>query len=165
MKHQCLNNKYPSTSIIFIYLPCLTSFIEQRTFNWLVIFAGTNDLLLTTSSGDKIADQIIIMHEVAHARGLKSIVVTIPEIFCERTTCTNIKERRKLANNRLRIYAKASGINSFLSDVALGLSLHQLSLDDRNAFWERSGVHMKPKGYDKLAEIIFNDLMESIGVP
>lgn len=131
----------------------------------MVILAGTNDLLLTLSSGNKIADQIIIMHEVAHARGAKSIVVTIPEIFCERTTCTNVKERRKLANKRLRIYAKAAGRNAFLSDVALGLSLHQLGLEDRNAFWEPSGVHMKPKGYDKLAEVIFNDLMESIEAP
>lgn len=134
----------------------------RRTFNWVIILAGTNDIFFDVGPAEKIADQIIIMHEVVHARGAKSVVITIPEIFCERTTCPDVKEKRTSINQRLRLYAEAAGNKAFLSDAALRLSLHQLALEDRKAFWEPSGVHMKPKGYDKLAEIVFNDLMESI---
>jgi lysophospholipase L1-like esterase len=130
-----------------------------------LILAGTNDLLMSESPSDKIADQIIIMHEVAHARGAKSLVITIPEIFCERTNCPGVKKRRQIINKHLRIYAAAAGSKVYLSDLALKLSLHQLSLEDRKSFWEPSGVHLKAKGYDKMAEIIFKDLMESIESP
>ncbi|XP_028412478.1 uncharacterized protein LOC114535312 [Dendronephthya gigantea] len=136
--------------------------IRQETYNWVLILAGTNDLLVGDSSSDRIADQIVIMHEVAHARGAKSLVITIPEIFCERTNCPHLKQRRKSVNRRLRKYAAAAGSKAYLSDLALKLSLHQLSLEDRKAFWEPSGVHLKAKGYDKMADIIFKDLMESI---
>jgi lysophospholipase L1-like esterase len=140
-------------------------FPEQRTYDWVLILAGTNDLLVTDNSSDKIADQIVIMHEVVHARGAKSIVITIPEIYCERTTCKNVKQRRKAINKHLRIYAAAARSKAYLSDLALRISAHQLSLEDRQEFWEPSGVHLKRKGYDKMAEIIFKDLMESIESP
>jgi lysophospholipase L1-like esterase len=139
--------------------------LEQRIYNWVLILAGTNDLLMSDSPSDKIADQIVIMHEVAHARGAKSIVITIPEIFCERTNCKNVKQRRQVINKRLRTYAAAAGTKAYLSDLALKLSLHQLSLEDRKLYWEPSGVHLKLKGYDKMAEIIFKDLMESMEAP
>ena len=131
----------------------------------MLILAGTNDLLMSDDPSDKIADQIVIMHEVVHARGAKSLVITIPEIFCERTNCKNVKQRRQTINKRLRAYAAAAGRKAYLCDLALRISLHQLSLEDRKAYWEPSGIHLKPKGYDKMAEIIFKDLMESIESP
>lgn len=131
----------------------------------MLILAGTNDLLVGDSSSDTIANQIVIMHEVVHARGAKSLIITIPEIFCERTNCPQLKWRRQSINKRLRKYAAAAGSKAYLSDLALKLSLHRLSLEDRKTFWEPSGVHLKAKGYDKMAAIIFKDLMESMESP
>ena len=113
-------------------------------------------------SSEEIADRIMIMHEVAHARGAKTIALTIPEIFCERTSCPGMRERRLSVNRRLRSYADGKENKIFLSDIAFDLSFHRLPLSDRKAFWEPSGVHMKPVGYNKMAEIIFRDLMEAI---
>ena len=141
------------------------SLVEQKTYDWVLILAGTNDLLMGDSSSEKIADTIVIMHEVAHARGAKSLVITIPEIFCERKDCPDVESRRQEINKRLRMYASKAGSKAFLSDLALKISLHQLSLEDRKEFWEPAGVHLKRKGYDKMAEIIFQDLMESIESP
>lgn len=131
----------------------------------MLILAGTNDLLTSDRPSETIADQIVIMHEVVHARGAKSLVITIPEIFCERRNCPDVKQRRKLINKTLRKYAGTAGSKAYLCDLAFKLSLHQLSLEDRKTFWEPSGIHLKPKGYDKMADIIFRDLMESIESP
>ena len=79
------------------------------------IVAGTNDLLMSEKPSDTIADQIV--DEVVHARGAKSPVITIPEIFCERTKCRDVKRRRQAVNKHLRMYAAAAGSKAYLSDL------------------------------------------------
>ena len=137
-------------------------FLEKKSYNWVLIFAGTNDLLKSNKTGDEIVENIIKMLEISHAMHAETLVLTIPKIFCEVKNCSHVSEKRKFINKHLRRYAMINSGKAHVCDIALKLSRNKLSPEERKDFWEPSGVHLTSSGYDKVAEIVYQSLMEAI---
>ncbi|XP_032236745.2 putative uncharacterized protein DDB_G0282133 isoform X2 [Nematostella vectensis] len=139
-----------------------------KWYSWVIILGGTNDIIhdkrdSTEKNWDKIVHDIIAAHREAHKRGFNTVVVTIPETDCEETVneyCHKTREERKYVNERLRRYAVETGA-AVLSDLAIMLPRYSMGNEKRNFFWE-TGLHLRPQGYDRMAEIIYDDLVRNL---
>ena len=91
------------------------------------------------------------------------MVVTIPEMDCEesdRPPCKNTRLERNYINEKLRHYAKTNDFTT-LCDLAKNFPRYSLSNKERKRLWE-DGLHLRPAGYEKMAEIIYKDLLANI---
>ena len=108
-------------------------------------------------------EHIIDLHITSHRFGAKTMVVTIPEMDCEesdRPPCLNTRLERKYINEKLRRYARTNDF-TILCDLAAQFPRYSLSSEERKQMWEE-GLHMKPAGYERMAEIIYKDLLAHI---
>lgn len=136
-------------------------------YKWVIILGGTNDIVHdnrppTETNWDRVVHDIIMAHQTAHKHGFNTIVVTIPEIDCEQSNkpqCERIHKERLYVNQRLRHYARETSA-TVLSDLAGLLPRSSLATEKRMFYWE-AGLHMKPQGYDRMAEIIYEDVLRN----
>lgn len=91
------------------------------------------------------------------------MAVTIPEMDCEesnRPPCLHTRLERKYINEKLRHYARTNDF-TILCDLAEKFPRYSLTDEERKQLWEE-GLHMKPAGYERMAEIIYQDLLEHV---
>ncbi|XP_029211235.2 uncharacterized protein LOC114975265 isoform X1 [Acropora millepora] len=137
-------------------------------YSWVIILAGTNDIIHNSHSHNRRAwdialEHIIDLHISSHRFGAKTMAVTIPEMDCEESDkppCKRTRLERNYINEKLRHYAKTNDF-TILCDLANKFPRYSLSNKERERFWEE-GLHMRPAGYKRMAEIIYKDLSEQI---
>ncbi|KAK2565715.1 hypothetical protein P5673_010891 [Acropora cervicornis] len=137
-------------------------------YSWVIILAGTNDIIHNSHTYNRRAwdialEHIIDLHISSHRFGAKTMAVTIPEMDCEESDklpCKRTRLERNYINEKLRHYAKTNDF-TILCDLANKFPRYSLSNKERERFWEE-GLHMRPAGYKRMAEIIYEDLSEHI---
>ncbi|XP_068762390.1 uncharacterized protein [Montipora capricornis] len=137
-------------------------------YQWVIILAGTNDIVHNghthrRRAWDTALEHIIDLHITSHRFGAKTMVVTIPEMDCEesdRPPCKNTRLERNYINEKLRHYAKTNDFTT-LCDLAKKFPRYSLTNKERKRLWEE-GLHLRPAGYEKMAEIIYKDLLANI---
>lgn len=152
----------------FYYISTLLSSSGKVKYSWVIILAGTNDIVHNSHSHnrrtwDTALEHIIDLHISSHRFGAKTMAVTIPEMDCEesdRPPCKRTRLERNYINEKLRHYAKTNDF-TILCDLAKKFPRYSLSNKERKRFWEE-GLHMRPAGYEKMAKIIYKDLSEHI---
>ena len=135
-------------------------------YDWIVILGGTNDIYnkkkSKSVSEDAITQNIISMHEIARKHNSKSVAVTIPEVFCEtQETCQDARQLRERVNNNIRSYALRNAGRVVLVDLADMLQRVNVGRDMAAQFFE-GGLHLKPRGYERMAIIIYEGLKKSL---
>ena len=102
------------------------------------------------------------MHEIARKHNSKSVAVTIPEVYCEtQDTCEDAKQLRERVNNNIRNYAFQNRDRVVLVDLADMLQRSNLQKDMVAQFFE-GGLHLKPRGYERMAIIIYEGLKKAL---
>ena len=140
----------------------------KSKYSWVVILAGTNDILHNSHARNRKAwntavQHIIDLHIKSHRFGAKTMAVTIPEMDCEESDkppCQHTRLERQYINEKLRHYARTNDF-TILCDLATKFPRYSLRSVEREQLWEE-GLHMKPAGYDKMAEIIYKDLLAHV---
>jgi len=112
---------------------------------------------------DTAVEHIIDLHITSHRFGAKTMAVTIPEMDCEesdRPPCQHTRLERNYINEKLRHYARTNDF-TILCDLATKFPRYSLSNEERKKMWEE-GLHMTHAGYEKMAEIIYEDLLAHV---
>jgi len=143
-------------------LPVLLN--ETFPLDLVIILGGTNDLLLHDCNKDlDLYQELKDLHEMCHKRGIKTAMVTIPEMVVSKdgTGKMNKKDFNEAwgtVNQKLRVYAYSNKHPKMviLVDLADEFSRQNLK-DDPAEFWD-DNIHPNAKGYDKIGEIIYNDI-------
>ena len=131
-----------------------------------MILGGTNDIYNKKSKQRKSAEEltrnIISMHEIAWSHSSKTVAVTIPEVFCEtQETCQDAKQLRERVNYDIRKYAYDHPERIVLVDLADMLQRSNVGKDMIGQFFE-GGLHLKPRGYERMAIIIYEGLKRAL---
>jgi len=115
--------------------------LMKKSYDLCIILAGTNDI-----DNETIPD-IIQLHKIAHKFGCKTIALTIPKIRFENVDPTLTITRNKI-NNILKNYSD--------NNLYKVIDIENLLTND---LYDNDGVHFTPQGYDKIAEIIANNIL------
>ena len=140
--------------------------VGGTNYEWIVILGGTNDIYnkkkSKKASEQEITQNIISMHEIARQHKSKSVAVTIPEVYCETLdTCQDAKQLRERVNGNIRSYAYQNHDRVVLVDLADMLQRSNVGRDMVGQFFE-GGLHLKPRGYERMAIIIFEGLKRAL---
>lgn len=132
---------------------------KDGPFDLAIILGGTNDL---GRSLDKKANSLFERLKSLHEEILKecplSVALTIPEGgFDERNPA--LRKKRSKVNQLLKDYVQANRDKMILCDLSVKLPHKSLSEEDRRRFWH-DGLHFTPDGYDRMAEVIFEDIKQ-----
>ena len=148
----CTNNKYDKN--IF--------FLLEKKFDWVIILGGTNDIYNRKHAGrhsaTELTQNLLSIHNIALHHNCRTVVVTVPEVFCESIEmCSDMKQIRETLNENLRNYAYDHKGDVILCDLADMLGRYKNNQKLLAQFFE-GGLHLKPRGYETMARLIFESL-------
>lgn len=115
------------------------------SYTHVVLMAGTNDLGVV--SGPDIASNLIMLHNVCHAAGVRTIALSIPH--CKATTVgpSFVGERRREANEAIKQFAASKP--DWCIHVEVDLLWERGSTD-----FEPDGLHLSEAGYARFASML-----------
>lgn len=135
-------------------LPKVLDRIGDRS-DLIIILGGTNDFnKLDCVKRVNVAHEILTLHRIVHKRGLRSVLVTIPECSMLNKKCD---DNRQKVNDKLRSYAAKNKKNTLLCDLGKFMPLRNMSDFDRKVYWDDK-VHPSRIGYDKIAALLFHTI-------
>ena len=112
-------------------------------------------------SAKELSDNIISIHEIAQSHGIKTVVVTIPEVYCKFDGCQDMRDMREIVNEELRAYANENRAKTLLCDIAGTLARRKIDHKLAGQFFE-GGLHLRPRGYETMARLLFESFVERI---
>ena len=141
-------------------------FLSEKHYDWVIILGGTNDIYNKQHAGkrspNELSQNIIALHNIAHHHGARTVAITIPEVLCEnQETCEDMKQMRDNVNDNIKTYALDHRQNVVLCDMAELLARNKLKNGLVAQFFE-GGLHLRPRGYETMARLIFDSIKESI---
>lgn len=141
-------------------MPGLSLAIDRWTPRFVVIMAGTNDVLKTQATGLKIAEDVWRLHELAHAKGVRTAVVGIPDWgrlkFREpppEEAARRVKARHEL-NVELRRLAKPSEMAVYVE--------FPMRYEDKTGFWADDGLHFTRRGSEEVGVRLALELLPKL---
>jgi len=130
---------------------------KEGPFDLAIILGGTNDLARSIDKdGEPLFQRLRSLHEIALKHCPVSVAVTIPETGLDESFAV-MREKRSKVNELLKNYVQDRGAKMIVSDLSIKLPHNSLSEEDRRKFWD-DAAHFSPAGYDRMAEIIFEDI-------
>ena len=135
---------------------------ETYPVDFAIILGGTNDLLTQDCVKDlDLFQEIKDLHEMCHKRGIKTGVVTIPQIFINSTDKMSRKDMSDVwgtVNQKLRVWSYSSNHPkmTILIDLADEFTRQNIK-DDFSEYWD-DDIHPSPKGYDRIGKIVFDNI-------
>lgn len=140
---------------------------EYGPYDIVIILGGTNDIIEPKEGlEDTLFEQIKMLHSEVKGHGSKCVALTIPEtdVYFKdlgKNGLSWVKEagdniRLKL-NGKLRAYIKDCGGEIILCDLAEKFPQQSLSAESLEKLWS-DGLHFTEDGYNKMAEIIYEDM-------
>ena len=130
---------------------------EKKKFDFILLLAGTNDTMRDQERAQKVFDGYQRLINECHQHGARILSMTLPEASLPKDSPFD-QERQKF--NRL-IREELVNRNPEKRIVVLDVEQHlpQSSLSDvqRQEIWADE-IHLTPKGYDRLGELIYQTL-------
>lgn len=134
----------------------------KTNFDWVLILAGTNDTMRDQQKASLVFDGYKLLINECHKHGARVLCMTLPETECPKETPydTQRQEFNRLLREELVPTANDNTQNNnniLVLDVDRLLPLHSLSNSEKKEIWD-DGLHLTPKGYDRLGELIYETL-------
>eukprot|EP01111_Echinosteliopsis_oligospora_P019414 TRINITY_DN939_c1_g1_i2.p1 TRINITY_DN939_c1_g1~~TRINITY_DN939_c1_g1_i2.p1 ORF type:complete len:137 (+),score=17.54 TRINITY_DN939_c1_g1_i2:260-670(+) len=126
--------------------------IESGLYKYAIILGGTNDLGFKRP--DIVLDNLKSMHDLCKKHGVQSLAITIPQPSLELKQKW-IGEIRSQINTPFEAYCKENNIP--IIDFS-----RRIPYQDDSSIWD-DGLHLAPKGYDMLGELVFESLQPLLG--
>lgn len=143
-------------------LPKVLDRIGGDRVDLVIILGGTNDFhKLDCVNHVNVAHEVLQLHKIVHKRGIRTVLVTIPECSSLGNKCDETRER---VNDKLRSYAMNHTNNTLLCDLGKFMPLHNMSSFDRQVYWDDQ-VHPSKIGYDKIAALLFHTIKDWLTPP
>jgi lysophospholipase L1-like esterase len=145
-------------------LPRLQQLLSSTTnkYDWVLILAGTNDTIRDQQKASRIFETYKLLINECHKHGARVLCMTLPETAFP--TDTPFDRERQEFNRLLReeLIPKNNDKNNIIVlDIDRLLPLHSLSSNERKQIWDDE-VHLTPKGYDRLGQLIYETLKSYI---
>ena len=129
-------------------------------YDWVIILGGTNDLGMGTKGSDLLS-HLLHLHDRAKETGAKTLALTLPQYINElKPGNEDYKHEKAVVNDGLKSYCEQSDSTYFV-DLWNGLPFCELPAEERVLYWV-DGLHMTPRGYDKMAGVIFDCLKQYV---
>ncbi|XP_066926349.1 uncharacterized protein [Clytia hemisphaerica] len=128
-----------------------------------IILGGTNDLMkVDCDKKVNLTAEIIHLHQMAHQKGYKTVVVTIPQTGLTEsahliTSFGTFQRLWHITNARLRNYAKENSHLTILCDLAKEFPMSSLKSNHLENYWS-DDLHPSAKGYEKIAELLYQTI-------
>ena len=134
---------------------------KESPFNFAIILGGTNDLaFLSNAKKVRLFENIKTLHEMAHEKGIKTCALTIPNTsFDMLPTFAEYVNYREEVNTKIREFVSQKSDMVCLCDLSSKLPMFGVSDEDLSKYWD-DNLHFAPKGYDKMAELIFEAIKD-----
>jgi len=131
---------------------------RDKPYDWIIILGGTNDLGVG-NKGEDVLSALIDLHDRAKRDGkTKTIALSIPQYLQElKPLCEDYRSRKQVVNDGLKAYCESSNESTIFVDLWNELPFGALPDEERKLYWV-DGLHMTPRGYDRMATIIFNSI-------
>ncbi|KAG9249652.1 putative GDSL-like lipase/acylhydrolase [Emericellopsis atlantica] len=114
--------------------------LEKRTYDWVIMLGGTNDLGSFVSPEDIFQALHDHWHRVLR-KGCKILALTIPECGARHE---RLDRARKIVNDRIMSY-QAENYHAF--DLRSHIPYHSLTEDEQDTLWD-DGLHLTVDGYN-----------------
>eukprot|EP00040_Diaphanoeca_grandis_P001193 m.275119 g.275119 ORF g.275119 m.275119 type:complete len:256 (+) comp116460_c0_seq1:220-987(+) len=128
-------------------------------FDYAILMGGTNDLGWGIDHTDIIAAITELHTTVLESHpNCKTVAITVPET---QGVSDNLLIARAAINTAIANFAEKNEGKVILCDLHKQLPFASLSERDRFLLWS-DGVHFTPKGYEKMAHIIFDSVEQDL---
>ena len=149
-------------------VPSMTSRLDRLLneasdpYDWVLILGGTNDLGCGLRA-DQLLPHLLALHDRAKKKATtRTLALAIPQFLHElKTGIEDYRREKAEVNKKLRVYCEESAGSSLFVDLWNGLPFGSLPAEERALYWV-DGLHMTPRGYDKMAALIFDCLKQHI---
>lgn len=131
--------------------PGLGRALARQKYDVCILMAGTNDLAANRTA-EQILSDLKTLHGYCHARGIRTVALTIPEsrFISEAFYQIPASVRRKV-NRGLNHWARTLGDKVIFVDMASQVPYSAFSGD-----WHPDGLHMSQQGYRNFGEKLGN---------
>ncbi|POR36519.1 Uncharacterized protein TPAR_03209 [Tolypocladium paradoxum] len=123
---------------------------EARSYDWVIMLAGTNDL--PSFPAHKIMSALQAHWNIPLAKGSKVLALTVPE---GRVRFDWLENARRQLNSCILAHKQP---NFYAFDLLSKIPYHSLSKQDRDMYWD-DGVHLTGDGYDWMGGHIADALL------
>ena len=131
----------------------------SQPYDWILVLGGTNDLGHGLGAGE-LLPHLLGLHDRARQTGARTMALAIPQFVHELNPGNEDYRRRKAeVNEGMKSYSEKSDSQTIYVDLWNGLPFGALPTEERALYWV-DGLHMTPKGYDRMAQIIFDSLKQ-----
>jgi len=136
---------------------------NKGPFDFAIILGGTNDLaFLKAAKENNLSKNIISLHQIAHSKGVKTCLITIPQTgFDILPYSVEYVQYREQVNDELREFVSRNSSQVCLCDLSVKLPMYGGNENEFVEYWDDE-LHFTPKGYSRMAEIIFEDIKDFI---
>ena len=133
----------------------------SQPYDWVIILGGTNDLG-TGLKGDKLLPHLLALHDSAKETGAQTMALALPQYINElKPGNEGYRGEKAKVNDGLKAYCEQSSSKTVWVDLWNGLPFGALPAEERVLYWV-DGLHMTPRGYDKMAQLIFDSLKQYV---
>ena len=147
-------------------MPCRLDRIlneAAQPYDWVIILGGTNDICSGVRAED-ILPSLLGLHDSAKTNGsTRTLALALPQFLDELTPGNEDGQKREKAklNEGLKAYSEGSGGSTLWVDLWNGLPFGSLPKEERELYWA-DRAHMTPRGYDRMAGVIFDCLNQHL---
>ena len=138
----------------------------SQPYDWVIILGGTNDLgtgaLGTGCRAEDLLPHLLALHDRAKETGSRTLALAIPQYINELNPGNEkFRSEKAKVNDGLKVYSEQADCKTYFVDLWNDLPFGALSAEERVLYWV-DDAHMTPRGYDKMAHVIFDCLRQHI---
>jgi lysophospholipase L1-like esterase len=141
----------------------LVAQLSRGQYDVCILMGGTNDLG-ANKNPDQILADLKALHGLCHARGIRTVAISIPESRFMKEQSRAANNARKKINKGLASWAKTLPSKVLFADMAPQVPYSAVSGD-----WLPDGLHMTRQGYhtfgDRLADLVHTFVLGAPGAP
>lgn len=136
----------------------LLSSASNHRYDWVLLLAGTNDVMRDQQKASRVFDGFKLLISECHKHGARVLCMTLPETAVPKELPVDFERQGYNRFIREELTTNSSEKDKIVVlDVDRLLPYHALSPDERKKIWDDE-VHLTPKGYDRLGELIYEAL-------
>jgi len=139
----------------------LSSPSANNHYDWILILAGTNDTMRDQEKAARIFESYKLLIDECHKHDARVLCMTLPETACPKESSYDLQrqEFNRLIRQKLISKTNEEKNNIVILDIDQLLPYHSLSSDERKQIWDDE-IHLKPNGYDRLGQLIYDKLKD-----
>jgi lysophospholipase L1-like esterase len=127
-------------------------------YDWVLILAGTNDIIRDQEKPSRVFEGYKLLIDECHKHQARVLCMTLPETGYPKGSSDDLQRQEFNRLIRQELISKTNEKdNIVILDVDQFLPYHSLSSNERKQIWDDE-VHLKPYGYDRLGQLIYDTL-------